>query len=233
MPIPSYRRVDHVGIVVPDLEQAVQFFGEALGGRLLHRGARPNDPVFMVESLQAPADGAYQVAMIQVPPDLNLELFQWTSAERRATMPSIADLDAHHFGLEVSDIDAAVAHLARVEGVELLGSVKQVPDGVPGAGIRFLYFRAPWGLNIELVDRTRWAGGTPAKLWHEGSAVDVQDLPRDAAALRSAEERGRRRYVLRLEHRALNVPDGGVGHHLFHLLPRPVRAGHRRVRYSW
>jgi hypothetical protein len=52
-------------------------------------------------------------------------------------------------------IDAAAAHLARVEGVELLGSVKQVPEGAPGAGIRFLYFRAPWGLNLELVDRTR------------------------------------------------------------------------------
>jgi catechol 2,3-dioxygenase-like lactoylglutathione lyase family enzyme len=155
MPIPSYRRVDHVGIVVPDLEQAVEFFGKALGGRLLHRGARPNDPAFMVKSLGAPADGAYQVAMVRVPPDLNLELFQWTGAGRRATMPSIADLDAHHLGLEVSDIDAAAAHLARAEGVELLGSVKQVPEGAPGAGIRFLYFRAPWGLNLELVDRTR------------------------------------------------------------------------------
>lgn len=158
MPIPSYRRIDHVGIVVPDLEQAIEFFGDALGGQLLHRGTKPNDPAFMMESLGAPADGAYQVAMVLVPPDFNLELFQWTSAERRATMPSIADLDAHHLGLQVSDVDAAAAHLATVEGVELLGGIKQVPEGAPGAGIRFVYFRAPWGLNLELVDRTRWEG---------------------------------------------------------------------------
>ncbi|MFB9187160.1 hypothetical protein ACFFX1_54320 [Dactylosporangium sucinum] len=111
----------------------------------------------MVESLEAPADGAYQIAMVRVPPELNLELFEWTSAQRRTTMPSIADVDAHHLGLRVSDIDAAVAHLSAVPGVELLGEVKQVPEGALGAGIRFGDLRSPWGLNLELVDRTHEA----------------------------------------------------------------------------
>lgn len=38
--------------------------------------------------------------------------------------------------------------------VRRLGNVEWVPEGRPRAGIRFLYFRTPWGLHMELVDRT-------------------------------------------------------------------------------
>jgi hypothetical protein len=100
-PIPSYRRVDHIGIVVPDLEQAITFFATTLQAQLLGRGGRAQDREYMVHSLGAPDDGAYQMAMIRVPPDLKIELFRaW-------------------------------------------------------AGIRFVYFRAPWGLNLELLDYSK------------------------------------------------------------------------------
>jgi catechol 2,3-dioxygenase-like lactoylglutathione lyase family enzyme len=93
--------------------------------------------------------------MIRVPPDLKIELFQWTTVHQRTDMPSIADIDAHHIGIQVSDIDSAVAHLEKAPGVALIGGINEVPAGRAGAGIRFVYFRAPWGLNLELLDYSK------------------------------------------------------------------------------
>lgn len=157
MSIPSYRRIDHIGIVVPDLEQAITFFATTLQAQLLGRGSRAQDPEYMVHTFGAPEDAAYQMAMVRVPPDLKIELFQWTSAHRRTEMPCIADIDAHHIGIQVSDIESAVAHLEKAPGVTLIGGINEVPAGRPGAGIRFVYFRAPWGLNLELLDYSRAA----------------------------------------------------------------------------
>jgi catechol 2,3-dioxygenase-like lactoylglutathione lyase family enzyme len=160
MPIPTFRSADHFGIVVPDLEQAVEFFENVLGASVLRRGGRPNQPDFMIENFHAPADSSYRLAMLRLPPDLNLELFEWTSSETRTTMPCLADLDAHHLALRVDDIDAATTYLTLFEGVAMLGRIKTVPSGVAGAGTRYVYLTAPWGLHLELVDRTA-ALGTP------------------------------------------------------------------------
>jgi hypothetical protein len=56
----------------------------------------------------------------------------------------------------VDDVDQAVSHLKRIPGVRILGDRKEVAGDSPAvAGNRWIYFLTPWGLLMELVDRSR------------------------------------------------------------------------------
>ena len=160
--LPGVRHADHVAFTVPDLEEAVRFFTEVLGAEELYRSTRGPDAVFMPENFAVPADAQLTLAMLRMPPNLNVELFQWESADRRPDHPRHSDAGGHHFCLVVDDVDAAVAVLRDVPGVQLLGDRKEVAGDSPRvAGNRWTYFLTPWGLLMEIVDRSRVADPPP------------------------------------------------------------------------
>jgi hypothetical protein len=47
-------------------------------------------------------------------------------------------------------MDAALERLRRVDGVEVLAGPKDLDHG-PSAGLRFICFRTPWGLVMEMI----------------------------------------------------------------------------------
>jgi catechol 2,3-dioxygenase-like lactoylglutathione lyase family enzyme len=157
-PVPGLRHVDHVGLTVPDLEEAVTFFVEVLGAKELYRSTRGPDAGFIPENFEMPADASLTLAMLRMPPNLNIEVFEWRGTGLREDRPRHGDAGGHHLAFVVDDVDVAVAHLERVPGVRILGGVKQVGGDSPRvAGNRWTYLVAPWGLMIELVDRSRVA----------------------------------------------------------------------------
>lgn len=157
-PVPGLRHVDHVGLTVPDLEEAVTFFVEVLGAEELYRSTRGPDVDFIPENFEMPADASLTLAMLRMPPNLNIELFEWRGTGLKTDRPRHGDAGGHHLAFVVDDVDVAVAHLELVPGVRILGGVKQVSGDSPRvAGNRWTYLVAPWGLMIELVDRSRVA----------------------------------------------------------------------------
>ena len=102
------------------------------------------------------AAAALELSMLRFPPNLNIELFQWRTADQRTEHPRHSDRGGHHLCLIVDDVDQAVAHLETIPGVRVLGGRKEVgPDSPLVAGNRWTYFLTPWGLLMELVDRSR------------------------------------------------------------------------------
>ena len=160
--IPGVRYADHVAFTVPDLDQAVQFFVEALGAQELYRSTRGPDAHFMPENFAVPADARLTLAMLRMPPNLNVELFEWSSSDRRTEHPRHSDAGGHHLCFTVADVDQAVAVLRGIPGVRLLGDRKEVAGDSPRvAGNRWIYFLTPWGLLMEIVDRSRVADPPP------------------------------------------------------------------------
>lgn len=154
--LPGLRHVDHAAFTVPDLDEAVDFFVEVLGAEELYRSRRGPDPSFMPLHFDVPPDASLELSMLRFPPNLNIELFQWHSADKRPDHPRHSDRGGHHLCLIVDDVDDAVAHLRTIPGVEVLGGRKEVgPDSPTVAGNRWTYFLTPWGLLMELVDRSR------------------------------------------------------------------------------
>ena len=85
-PQPAAARINHVAISVPDVGQALTYYGEKLGFREVVRNTNPQ--------------GQLMAAYIQVSRDTFIEL-QQANAQRPVGL--------NHFGLEVPDIKGAVA----------------------------------------------------------------------------------------------------------------------------
>ena len=89
------------------------------GRPLLRRGrsgrrsctAPPADPMpsFMPENFDVPPDARLELAMLRMPPNLNVELFEWSSSDRRTEHPRHSDGGGHHLCFVVDDVDQAVA----------------------------------------------------------------------------------------------------------------------------
>jgi len=150
--IPTARNVDHVGITVPDLEAAIRFFVDVLGCDLLYRNGPFADPEGdgMERGLAVDRRAGLDLALLRCGPNLNVELLQFATPEPAGPPPRNSDPGATHLAFAVDDLAAAMAYLSAQHGVTLLAGPNVVPFG-PSAGLRYVYFTAPWGLTLELV----------------------------------------------------------------------------------
>jgi catechol 2,3-dioxygenase-like lactoylglutathione lyase family enzyme len=143
------RGVHHVGITVPDLDRGIEFYVGVLGLEFFD----PPSPVFDHDEL-GPAVGVPGAALRQVNlscGDSIVELLEYTSPPEGSPTPVRADQrGAAHLALHVDDAAATKAEL-EAHGVEFLGEVNAVDEGVL-AGWRWVYFRDPFGIVLELVE---------------------------------------------------------------------------------
>ncbi len=143
--IVSARHVDHVGITVPDLDAAIQFFENALGAELLWN-LGPFD-----ETPTGVTINSIHIAMLRLGPNINVELMAFDADEQRRTMPSNIDYGATHIAFFVDDIEAAAKSL-KEHGAELLkGPIDAAGDVKKGE--RIWYFKTPWGAFMEILWR--------------------------------------------------------------------------------
>ncbi|GAB3682812.1 VOC family protein [Angustibacter aerolatus] len=148
--LPGLVGLDHVGLTVPDIEQATRFLVDVLGCELLYELA----PItgrgeWMREHLGVdPAAEVTHLRFFRCGSSPTLEVFQYAAPHQRLDPPRNSDVGGHHVALYVEDLDAAVAHL-RDAGVEVLG--EPTTSSGPHLGQRWVYFLAPWGAQLELV----------------------------------------------------------------------------------
>ena len=130
-----FKRIDHVALLVPDLDEAMALYSERFGVAFTFR--ERND------------DGGFEVAGFEVG-DAHIELLAPTRSdsvisgalERRG--PGI-----HHIGLEVEDLDARLAEL-QATGVRLTSDTSRRGSG--GSRIVFIHPKDMLGSMLELVE---------------------------------------------------------------------------------
>lgn len=144
------RSFDHIGLTVPDLEEAIAFFTEVFGATGLYGFARADDPRLMTEDIGVHPEAALRAVMLRLTPEVCVELFQWRAPDQNPAMPEPSDIGGHHLCLVVDDLDAAVDELRGRPDVRVYGRGGKQTAG-PRAGGRWIYFRTKWGLQIELV----------------------------------------------------------------------------------
>jgi glyoxylase I family protein len=166
MGLPGLRRLDHIGFTVPDLDEATRFLTEVLGCEYLYSLGpfRSDDDDWMTDHLAVhPRAVVTENRFFRCGDQAVFEVFHYTSPDQRRELPRNSDLGGHHVALYVDDLDAAIEHL-RAAGVEVLAG--PTASRGPAAGNRWIYFKAPWGMQFELVsypggkafDRERAAG---------------------------------------------------------------------------
>jgi len=143
----AIQRLDHVSVVVDDLEAAIAFFVE-LGMELEGEAPIEGPSVDRLNGL----DGVrVDIAMLRTPDGHGrLEVTKFHTPT--AVSPEPADALGNTLGLRsimfvVDDIDATVAGL-RARGAELVGEVVQYQDSY-----RLCYARGPEGIIVALAEK--------------------------------------------------------------------------------
>ena len=150
MALPGLRRLDHVGFTVPDLDAAQTFLVDVLGCEYLYSlGPFMADDDWMARHLDVhPRAEMIENRWFRCGDQAVFEVFHYRAPDQRDAVPRNSDVGGHHVALYVDDLDAAVDHL-RAHGVRVLDG--PTASRGPAAGNRWIYFKAPWGMQFELV----------------------------------------------------------------------------------
>ena len=149
--IPGMRGGEHLGFTWPKLDEAVDFFVDAFGCEAFYKlGPFKADNDWMETHLDVhPRAEIPTMQLVRCGHGLNLEIFQYAAPGQNMKGPRNSDIGGHHLAFYVEDMAAAVAHL-KSKGVKMLGE-PTVMGGGPSAGESWVYFLAPWGMQLELV----------------------------------------------------------------------------------
>lgn len=149
--LPGLSGGDHIGFTVPNLEEATAFFVNVIGCKVLYEvGPFMSEDEWMTENLKVhPRAVINKYRMLKCKNGPSFEVFEYESPDQNKEQPKNSDYAGHHLAFNVTDIDAAVVYL-KSKGVEVLGEVKTIDEG-PTKGLSWVYFMAPWGMQLELV----------------------------------------------------------------------------------
>ena len=138
--------IDHVGLAVPNLDEAIEFHTNVLGWRLLHRES--NEEQGVEEAMIGTGDQLSQNAQIQLLAPLN----------ENSTIAKFLDRNGpgmQQLAYRVTDLDKVSATL-RDRGVRLL--FPEARRGTNDSRINFCHPKDTGGVLLELVEPNPNAG---------------------------------------------------------------------------
>ncbi|MET1181153.1 VOC family protein [Peribacillus simplex] len=127
----AVKRVDHIGVVVKDLEKSIAFYQDVLELKLKARMTHTN--------------GVIELAFLgyEESDETEIELIQGYSD----TLPSEATI--HHFAITVDDIEEEYARIKSLDNTELIDEeIVTLPNGY-----RYFYVYGPEKEWIEFFQR--------------------------------------------------------------------------------
>lgn len=156
--LPGLEGLDHVGMTVENLDEAVAFYSTLLSATEIFR-------LGPFDSRELPAvddkdwslafvnvsDARFTLAMLQLPNGSRVELFQYDRpTDRNPTPPKNCDIGGHHIAFKVTDLDEVLARASGL-GLRFMAGPIAIEEG-PAAGQRIIYALDPWGNQLELVE---------------------------------------------------------------------------------
>ncbi|MDA9016750.1 VOC family protein [Actinomycetota bacterium] len=149
--IPGLQRVDHIGVTVPDLVQAHDFFIDVLGCEYMYK-LGPFEHVntdWMEEHLNVhPRAVMKELHFYRLGGQAIFEIFEYSAPDQNLNQPKNSDIGGHHIALYVDDFDSAL-EFVRDKGLQILGEPTLSKNASEGQ--RWVYFLSPWGMQCELV----------------------------------------------------------------------------------
>jgi catechol 2,3-dioxygenase-like lactoylglutathione lyase family enzyme len=154
---------------VPDLDQAIDFFVNVIGCQEFYPlGPFKADDDWMETHLGVhPRAQITKMRLLRCANGSNFELFEYQAPDQRRAQPKNSDIGGHHLAFYVDDMDQAVAHL-KSKGVRVQGQPTAMTEG-PSKGNVWVYFLAPWGMQLELVSSPNgmaYEKDYQGRLWH-------------------------------------------------------------------
>lgn len=128
--------IDHIGIAVNSIDEAMKFWGDALGVKC--------------HGIEEVADQKVKTAFLPID-DSEIELLEGTSEDSPVSKFIAKNGQGiQHIAIRVADIEAALAEL-KEKGVRLIDEKPR--RGAGGAMIAFIHPKATGGVLLELCQR--------------------------------------------------------------------------------
>ena len=167
--LPTFHGIEHIGLTVPNLQQAINFFVDVLGCEPFYQlGPLVSNDDWMETHLNVhPRAQVRKLRFLRCHTGPNLELFEYTAPDQNTTGPKNSDIGGHHLAFYVDDLEQAMEHMKN-KGVEFLGEPTFRNTG-PSGGQTWIYFLSPWGMTMELVcypQGKAYEKDYKNKLWH-------------------------------------------------------------------
>jgi methylmalonyl-CoA/ethylmalonyl-CoA epimerase len=138
--LPGVLRIDHVGVAVPDLDAAIEFYERIFGLRCIH--TEVNEEQGVREAMLAVGIGADRLQLLApLTPDSTIAKF----LDRQG--PGLQQL-----AYTVADVDAAAAAI-RARGLRVL--YDEARRGTAGSRVNFVHPKDCGGVLVELVEPAR------------------------------------------------------------------------------
>jgi methylmalonyl-CoA/ethylmalonyl-CoA epimerase len=132
---PVFGRIDHIGVAVEDLDEAIALYEERLGMPLQHRETVEEQGVKAV--LLEVGEG--HIELIEpLSPDSGVAKFIERNGE-----------GMHHVAYQTDDIDSAIRKV-KAAGMRLIDEEPRI--GIRGSRVAFLHPKATGGVLTELVE---------------------------------------------------------------------------------
>lgn len=127
--------MDHVGIAVKNLDEAIHVYRDLLGFKLV--------------GVHVLAERKIKIALISTGGETQIELVQSLDAESAvAKFLETRGEGIHHFAIRVEDIEAALADMKK-KGVALIDEKPRI--GAEGKKVAFVHPKSTKGVLLELV----------------------------------------------------------------------------------
>ncbi|HJX43376.1 MAG TPA: methylmalonyl-CoA epimerase [Geodermatophilus sp.] len=140
LPAELFTTVDHVGIAVPDLDEAIAFYARTFGVRSVHE--ETNEEQGVREAMLAVGTGDTRIQLLApLTPESTIARFIGRSG------PGLQQL-----ALRVEDVEA-VAAVLRGRGLRLLYDTPR--RGTSGSRVNFVHPKDAGGVLVELVEPAR------------------------------------------------------------------------------
>jgi len=164
----NIRGVEHVGITVPDLDEATEFLEKALGAVVVYDVlSEPLGGKELEDGLGLPEGTIITFArMMRIGNGANFEVFGYEVGDQRPPHRP-CDLGWQHVAFQVEDIFAATERFLAAGG-EKLADPMDLPGGAAGKDNYFVYLRAPWGTTFEFISfpgREAYEETTDERCW--------------------------------------------------------------------
>ena len=143
---------DHVGLTVPDIDEAVAWFRDVMGATAPLSFGPIGDPQGTLMQDLLGVDPRSVIDQITVLRSVTAPTSSCSSTRRRTsadTHPRNSDWSGHHVAFYVTDIDTAIAYMD-AKGVQRFFGPFPLTAG-PAAGQSINYFKTPFGTYIELI----------------------------------------------------------------------------------
>ena len=138
------NRHQHVGLLVEDLDRAVDFYVDVFDAKHLLRPVKLGPPYAAVV-MDGPPETAYEFAMVAITEGTFIEFFRFPGDDKPAWLRPNRGL-IPHMGLQVDDVEATLVR------AEKAGGSRVWPEVGSFGTAKMIYLKDPDGNNIEIMD---------------------------------------------------------------------------------